>query len=428
MTTKRFLITLLLIAPLTLHAQRMNVMDELKADPKKAYGNDYPYLYATAELTATPSGYKPFYISHYSRHGSRYYWSDNLYLSIDTLLTTAHTMGILTPEGEAFRDRYSKAYPELMARWGELSETGWQQHQRIAREMYNNFPEVFTDTSHVTAISSLAGRCVMSMSAFCLELKQQCPKVEIREEASRTTLHAVVPDDRQNPRWKEFPILRPRYERNTVSIQQDTSLTHHIVMRMLKTTEGLNRTEQQIADDMKNLYTSLVGINHEGMMGQLYTDDDVLAQWETTNLGSYSWVFAPQMKMIPILEDILLQAERAINGDNPDVATLRFGHDGCLGPLTVLMGINGADADPEDAKDVKYYYQNYETCKASNIQLVFYRAEANSHDVLMKCLLNGSEATLPVPSDIKPYYHWTDVLSFYRQRINNMVINHNYPY
>lgn len=81
-----------------------------------------------------------------------------------------------------------------------------------------------------------------------------------------------------------------------------------------------------------------------------------MKKWEVSNLGSYSWVFGPQLRTIPILNDILTKAEGAINGTNPEVANLRFGHDSYLGPLTVLMGINGADKDPEDPREVKYIY------------------------------------------------------------------------
>lgn len=98
------------------------------------------------------------------------------------------------------------------------------------------------------------------------------------------------------------------------------------------------------------------------------------------------------------------------------VSILRFGHDTCIGPLTVLMGINGADSDPEDPYEVKNIYQNWQTCKASNIQLVFYRGKKPSDDILIKCLLNGVEASLPLPTDIYPYYKWSDFRQFYTDR------------
>lgn len=84
------------------------------------------------------------------------------------------------------------------------------------------------------------------------------------------------------------------------------------------------------------------------------------------------------------------------------------------------MGINGADLDPEDPYEVKNIYQNWETCKASNIQLVFYRNKKNSKDVLVKCLLNGEEAKLPVPTESYPYYKWSDFKRLYQDRCDSV--------
>ena len=413
---KKVIFILVALLPIAAWGQTMDAISQINADSRKAYGNDYPYLFDQPALTPSPKGYKPFYISHYGRHGSRYYWSNNLYRDIDSLLTKAHRLQLLTPEGEAFRDRFEETMPELKARWGELSELGWKQHQGIANTMYHRFRKLFTKGAHVTAISSLSGRCVMSMSAFCLELQQQCPSLEIREESSRTTLDGVVPYDSQNPHQHHCATLRPRYESNMASFHRDTAYATRVVGRLLTSTDGLDRSDAQIAADLKNLYTSLPSIGHEGMMEGIYSDDDVVSQWELSNLDSYSWVFESQLEAIPILEDILDKAQKAIDGTNGSVADLRFGHDSCLGPLTVLMGINGADLDPADPYEVKNCYQNFETCKASNIQLIFYRNRKD--DILVKCLLNGLEASLPIPSDIRPYYHWQDVSKYYEQHIN----------
>jgi hypothetical protein len=84
------------------------------------------------------------------------------------------------------------------------------------------------------------------------------------------------------------------------------------------------------------------------------------------------------------------------------------------------MGINGADLDPEDPYEVKNCYQNWETCKASNMQLVFYRSKKQPNDILVKCLLNGKEATLPLPADNYPYYKWSDFRQFYLTRCNSV--------
>ena len=418
---KRITHTLILWAvALSMSAQGVAALDQVKADPRKAYGTDYPYSFSPVKLTKAPSGYKAFYISHYGRHGSRYYWNDALYRELDSLLTKAHNRQQLTAEGEAFRTKFMAAKDELAVSVSELSDLGWEQHQRIARTMYNTFPEVFKEGGEVFAISSLTGRCVLSMASFCQELTQCNPKIEIREQSARKTLDGVKPDDFQNPLRQKFPRSRPRFEQNRSQFHYTDSLRETIVSRLLTSTEGLPGNVHHIGSNLINLYTSLPSIGHEGMMGNILTDEELAARWESENLGGYTWVFGPRYDMIPILRDIIKKADDVVNGQTRRLADLRFGHDTCLGPLTVLMGINGADIDPEDPYEVKNCYQNWQTGKASNLQLIFYRSKKQGQPILVKCLLNGHEATLPLPSDLYPYYKWEDFKKFYTERCDSV--------
>ena len=397
-------------------AQGVSALEQLKADPRKAYGTDYPYTFTTEKLTKAPKGYKPFYISHYGRHGSRYYWNAFLYRELDSLLTMAHRKQLLTADGEAFYEKFEAAKDELSTGVSELTDLGWEQHQRIARTMYNNFPEVFKKGGNVLAIASLSGRCVISMSGFCQELVQCNPKIEIREQSSRFTLDGVVPDDRQNPVRRDFPSPKPRFEQHRDQFKGVEKLRETVISRTFKSTDGLPGNLHHIGSNLINLYTSLPNIGHEGMMGNLITDEELASEWEGANLGSYSWLFPRQYVVIPILQDIIKKADAVLDGSSDRIADLRFGHDDRLGPLHILMGINGADRDPEDPYEVKNCYQNWETCKACNIQLIFYRKGRNNDDVLVKCLLNGREASLPVPTDSYPYYKWSDFRQFYNDR------------
>lgn len=409
-----------ILASIVASGQGRSVMNQLKTDPRKAYGTDYPYELTTGKLTKAPKGYKPFYISHYARHGSRYYWTPVLYRELDVMLTIAHDKHLLTPVGEAFCKRFMDVKSELTTGVSELTDLGWQQHQGIARVMYDNFPEVFRKGGNVMAVSSLVGRCVLSMSAFCQELVQCNPKIEIREQSSNFTLDSVVPTDSHNPVKHNYPKgVKPRYEKNRDQFKNTDVLRDSIVKRLFLTTDSLPGRPHHIGSNLINLYTSLPSIGHEGMMEGLLTDEELASEWEGNNLGTYSWVFGPQYEMIPILEDIIKKADAAITGSSDHIADLRFGHDTCIGPLTVLMGINGADLDPEDPYEVKNCYQNWETCKACNIQLVFYRSKKHKDDILVKCLLNGQEASLPVSTHHYPYYKWSDFVSFYTKRIES---------
>lgn len=415
---KRFCFALLVgLFAMSTWAQRIDALSQLKADPRKAYGTDCPYPFEEVHLTKAPRGYKPFYISHYARHGSRYNWTDRLYLDLDTLLSVASEKGLLTPEGEVFCQKFMAAKQELMTGVGELTQLGWDQHQRIARIMYNQFTDVFRKGGNVLAVSSLTGRCVLSMSAFCQELVQCNPLIEIREQSSRFTLDAVVPTDRQNPVKHHFPQpAKPRYEKNRDKFKYDDSLIESVLSKTFTSTEGLPYSNNKNANLLIDFYKTLPSINHEGMMGSILNDDEIAAHWEAANLGTYSWLFAGIYEVIPILQDIIKKADAVLNGTSDHIADLRFGHDSFMGPLTILMGLNGADKDPEDPYEIKNCYQNWETCKACNLQLIFYRGKKGEGDVLVKCLLNGSEATLPVPTSQAPYYKWSDFRAFYLKR------------
>ena len=418
---KRFFTTLLAACiALGALAQSVPALEQLKADPRKAYGTDYPYAFRMEPLTPAPRGYKPFYITTYARHGSRYYWNDRLYKQLDTLLLDAHEKQLLTDEGEAFYARFLDTKQELMTGISELTDLGWQQHQQIARTMYERFPEVFLKGGNVLAISSLSGRCVLSMSAFCQELVQCNPRIEIREQASRFTMDGVVPDDSQNPSKREWHKVTPRFEKNRGAFPRDTTLRTKVLSHVFKSTENLPRGMRRLADNLVSLYTSLPSIDHEGMLGDILTDADIVRDWESSNLSSYSWVFSEQYKTVPILEDFIRKADAVLDGTSDRIADLRFGHDSYIGPLTVLMGLDGADLDPEDPYEVKNVYQNWKTCKASNIQLVFYRGRRATDDILVKCLLNGYEVTLPVATDSFPYYKWTDLRAFYLDRCHSV--------
>ena len=98
-------------------------------------------------------------------------------------------------------------------------------------------------------------------------------------------------------------------------------------------------------------------------------------------------------------------------------ATLRFGHEVCVLPLACLLELGDCGYQTTDADKVADVWRNYKIFPmASNIQFVFFRKKG-SDDVLVKVMLNEHEMTLPVKSDVAPYYHWKDVEAYYRNKL-----------
>ena len=51
--------------------------------------------------------------------------------------------------------------------------------------------------------------------------------------------------------------------------------------------------------------------------------------------------------------------------------------------------------------------------------MIFFRKD-KSDDILVKFMLNEKEVSIPLESDVKPYYHWKDVEKFYRNKIEEL--------
>ena len=82
--------------------------------------------------------------------------------------------------------------------------------------------------------------------------------------------------------------------------------------------------------------------------------------------------------------------------------------------MVCLIGVNGFDfsTDNLDELETHGWWCSSVFTMASNLQFVFYRSNPKDKDVLVKVLLNEVEATLPIPTDCAPYYHWADFRQF----------------
>ena len=49
--------------------------------------------------------------------------------------------------------------------------------------------------------------------------------------------------------------------------------------------------------------------------------------------------------------------------------------------------------------------------------MIHYRSGQDDKDPLIKVLLNGREARLPIETDCAPYYHWHDVKRYYLRKL-----------
>lgn len=164
-----------------------NARQEIYADPDKAGGVYYAYTYDNPARTPAPEGYEPFYISHYGRHGSRWLLRASEYTEVLETFGKAAPRGrlvgvragCLTPRGTGLFGRRGQG--------GDLTPLGAEQHYGIAERMFESYPEVFRGNARVDAQSTVVVRCVLSMAAFCDQLRRMNPELEITRTANNRT-------------------------------------------------------------------------------------------------------------------------------------------------------------------------------------------------------------------------------------------------
>lgn len=404
-----------------------SVQEDLKRDIRYSASNQMAYPTPTQALTPAPEGYKPFYISHYGRHGSRYLINPKDYSYPHEVLKSADSAGVLTPLGKNVLKRYEIIRQEADNRYGELTPLGAEQHRQIARRMYERFPEVFEGNVWVDAKSTVVIRCILSMTNELTELTRLNPKLRIRHDASMHDMYYMNFNDKEllKKKWnKESNDVYEKYFKEMVNYDYafcqlftDTSFVWRKADAR-KFYEKLFHT----ANNLQNLEA-----RKKVTLYDLFTDEDIYNNWRVANMWWYLGYGFSQLNggkqpyvQRNLLRKIIEEADSCIVLQNPG-ATLRFGHETMVMPLTVLMGLNGYDLVTDDYAHLDQKgWVNYRIFPmGANIQLVFYRRNTGDKDVLVKVLLNENEATLPIKSDTAPYYKWSEVRDYYIKKIES---------
>ena len=376
---------------------------ELAAHPEYTESNALPYPEPgkSVKYTKAPAGYKPFYMSHYGRHGSRFHHSADEYRYLAETLAKADSAGALTATGKQISALAQVLKSEAMPRTGDLTQAGVHQHMGIAKRMAKNFPEIFRTRKsagkkvvpHVKAYASTSGRCIVSMAAFIGEFRVQFPEIEPELLSGKSYMPFICAFD-----WSKLDYSKaPAYTAESDKLWQK--------------------------------------VDPKPLMRKLFADTAYAAK--NIDAGTFYNRLLEITDLFPGMDSALVASvekaagapvDSALASSTPVAATLRFGHDAGLLTLAALMQLPVANAKVSDLSKLHEQWTDFRVIPmAANLQIVFYRkgdapAKAGTTpDVLVKVLYNEIEQALPVPCapGIKcpaaPYYRWEDFRNFYSQ-------------
>lgn len=419
---------LLLFTALCSLAAAQTVKDDFRRDIHLSASNHLAYPGPTqTELTPAPEGKKPFYISHYGRHGSRYLINPRDYEVPYQALLKADSAGMLTELGKDVVGRLETIRAEAASRYGELSPLGAVQHRQIANRMFHRFPEVFEGEANIDAKSTVVIRCILSMENELLEFMRLNPKLKLRHDASMHDMYYMNLTDKNLTGTRNNDMTTEVYEK----FRSENVRPDYMLCKLFSDTAYASRNID-VRDFHERMFKVASTIqNTEARytvsLYDLFTDDDIYGCWRTANLRWYlSYGACPlnggkqPYTQRNLLRRIIDEADSCIALPKPG-ATLRFGHETMVMPLTCLIGIDGYDLQTYDVDNLESKgWINYKVFPmGANIQFVFYRSSPEDKDVIFKVLLNENEARLPISTDMAPYYHWSDFRSHYLQLLDN---------
>ena len=410
---KRFLFVLCLVGLTVACGPREQVVvmpDGIEDNLYRFSVNTSPYEYFNVAETPIPAGYKPFYISHYGRHGSRSDW-DGGYGKVIEAFTKAHDAGVLTEEGERAFQQIQTIYALHNHMNGRLTPRGAREHRQIAHRMYEKYKRVFQGGSRkVRAVSSTSPRCLVSMAAFTGELLSLDPKLDVSWDTGEEFMKYLSSGDPQDVTSEAYKILGEHSE----TYHADTA---YFAQRVFSD-EAAAREAMGISID--NLLSGT--LSFAAVSGTFDQDQTLIDIFNVEDLKQYSRLisqnlflrqcnsaeFGDRRMAVPevgaMVDDFIEKADAAIaNGDC--VADLRFGHDWHLLAFCSRIGMKGIGE--RLTKDESFNWPGWKyTPFAGNFQAVFYKNKAG--DILVKCFINEREATLLTLPD-GPYYAWEDL-------------------
>ena len=420
---RHFLLILALLVAYSATAQ--SIREQIATNPNLAGGIYTAYMVTYQKPITPPKGYKPFYISHYGRHGSRYQTAQEKYDQPAVMLEQAYKDGKLTELGVSLMHRIRTIADDAHMRAGDLSPRGEREQKGIAERMATLYPEVFSakNGNHITCFSSPSVRCVISMAAFTERLKEIHPELSITRFASAHDIDITRPEKNMDTFYKTARTMAKKYQQEQTKdkafvcrIFNDYDYAEKLIRQTYKSTDT-----HLFMGNMHDLAMIVQNFDNLPELHDVFTEEERFQMWHLFNIRRYL-TYGPSIDFGDVrnqdgkllLRDIIERADAIIDGSTKnEVATLRFGHDSAIIPLLAIMHAEGCDgrvsfAEIERLPEV--WCDSRITSMSVNVQFIFYRNKQG--DVLVRLLHSERDIRIPVKTDCYPFYRWEDLRNY----------------
>ena len=403
-----------------------DVLKEVKADINRAAGMFYTRpVGKMPKDTPPPAGKKPFYINHYGCPGAYYLDKSEYYTETYAIFAKADSLGKLTPLGKDVFRRIRLLCEDAKGRYGELTEKGAQQSRALVKQMVERFPDMFTAKGYYSVRSVVENRCILTMQEGLLQLSAMQRPLTARSRVSFQEKPFMDPEDKLLTSQRLDSLTRARYERFRLLNSDDGRL-----MNALFNDQNYVITNIDANDLGRQLYILAGDVQHTDISGvvtlyDIFTPQELHRQWRRQNAWHYinyggctlNGGYQPYLQR-GLLRNMMHMGDSVMKRYNP-LMHLRYTHANVVMSLACLMDLDGYGLHTENLDSLEAYgWANYRIAPlGGSIEMIHYRSERGDPDVLVKVLLNGHEARLPIETDCAPYYHWNDVKRYYLRKL-----------
>ena len=407
-----------------------SVAEELREDVRRAAGMHYALPLQGVHDTPPPAGKRPFYVNHYGCPSAYYLERPEFYDDPYRTLLCADSLGKLTEMGKKALHKVAQLRRESRDRTGELTEAGKLQIKEISRQLTQRLPEMFTDSTFVDVRSVVQNHCLLTSGEAALQMSFTHHPLRMKISASHRSQPWMNPQDKRLEALRDDTTAMARYNEFAARWAPDNthlmatlfndaeyakSIDAAALSRQLfdlagctQYTEEFSLGECGVAKGSKELSMSLYDV---------FELEDIHRHWMRRNAWAYiryggctlNGGHQPYIQRKP-LWNLIHQCDSVMTLDYP-VVHLRYTHETTVMSLICLLELNGFGlrTGQLDSLEALGWVDYRIAPMGGSMMMIHYRKDKDDPDPLVRVLLNGQEARLPIESDRAPYYHWVDV-------------------
>ncbi len=415
---------LLVLTGLTTRAQV--VSQELTADVNRSAGLNYALpIEKKIKDTPAPPGKMPFYINHYGCPSPYYFKDSAAYVAPCTIFAKADSLGKLTRLGRDVKRRLDLLRQDAHERNGELTAKGVAQSRALMRQMMERLSDAFVPDGYYSGRSVVQNNCILTMQEAMIQLSASHHPLSYNTRSSHRENKFMNPQDRLLTVNRVDSLTMARYQRfcslNSVAGR---------LMESLFNDQNYVVSHIDPAELSRQLFILAGSIQHTGLAGtvtlyDIFDAGEIHRHWKMLNAWNYINYGAcetngghqPYLQR-SVLRNMIHLGDSAMKRATP-MSHFRYTHEQVVLSLACLMELDdcGLETDNLDALEENGWADYRIAPLGGSIVMIHYRSGTDDPDVLVKVLLNGHEARLPIQTDCAPYYHWHDVKNYYLRKL-----------